>query len=251
MNGVLARADAVDALFVQPASHDSGTALGAAMLAAKQAGHDPRFAMRAAGWGPAFGSAEVEQALQTAGVRYEKCDAIETRAAEALVAGKIVGWFDGRMEVGPRALGGRSILADASRSGMNDVVNARVKFRDPWRPFCPSLTSEAARRYLDRPGEARFMTVACPVVEPRRAEIPAVIHVDGTTRPQVVDANEQPRFFRLIEQVGAATGHAVVLNTSLNVKGEPIACTPQDALRCLFSSGLDALAIEGLWVAKP
>jgi carbamoyltransferase len=250
MNGVLSHSEWVDEVFVQPASHDAGTALGAAMLAATQAGHDPRFVMDDARWGPAFAAADVEKALKIAGVRYERVSAIEERAADAVLAGNVVGWFDGRMEVGPRALGGRSILADASRPGMNDVVNARVKFRDPWRPFCPSLTAEAAARYLERPGEARFMTVAYDVPAERRAEIPAVVHVDGTTRPQVVGARSHPRFLRLIERVGKATGRGVVMNTSLNVKGEPIACTPQDALRCLFSSGLDALAIEGFWVAK-
>ena len=250
MNGMLAHSEWVDDVFVQPASHDSGTALGAAMLAARQAGHDPRFVMDDARWGPAFTPAEVEKVLKIAGVRYETMDALEEKAADAVLAGKIVGWFDGRMEIGPRALGGRSILADASKPGMNDVVNARVKFRDPWRPFCPSMTADAARRYLDRPGESRFMTVAYEVPEARRGEIPAVIHVDATTRPQVVTEPTQPRFFRLIERVGRATGRGVVMNTSLNVKGEPIACTPQDALRCLFSSGLDALAIEGFWVSK-
>jgi carbamoyltransferase len=251
MNGVLARSEWVDRVFVQPASHDAGTALGAAMLVAKQDGHDPRFAMDDARWGPAFSPAEVEKALKTAGVAYEAVAAIEERAADAVLAGKVVGWFDGRMEVGPRALGGRSILADASQPGMNDRVNARVKFRDPWRPFCPSLTKGAALRYLERPGEARFMTVAHEVPVARRAEIPSVVHVDGTTRPQQVEQRTHPRFFRLIERVGRASGRGVVLNTSLNVKGEPIACTPLDALRCLFSSGLDALAIEGFWVGKP
>ncbi len=250
MNGVLARSEWVDQVFVQPASHDSGTALGAAMLIAKQAGHDPRFRMDDARWGPAFSPDDVEKVLRIAGVPYEAVPAIEDRAADTVLCGKVVGWFDGRLEVGPRALGGRSILADASQPGMNDRVNARVKFRDPWRPFCPSLTAEAARRYLDRPAEARFMTVAHEVPEARRAEIPSVIHVDGTTRPQQVEERTQPRFFRLIERVGRSSGRGVVLNTSLNVKGEPIACTPQDALRCLFSSGLDALAIEGFWVSK-
>lgn len=250
MNGVLARSEWVDDVFVQPASHDSGTALGAAMLVSRQAGHDPRFEMQHAGWGPGYAPAEVEKALETAGVRYAAAD-VAARAVDAILAGKVVGWFDGRMEVGPRALGGRSILADASRPGINDRVNARVKFRDPWRPFCPSMTRPAAERLLDRPREARFMTVAYEVGAAGRAAIPSVIHVDGTTRPQAVGAASQPRFLEVIERVGRATGHEVLLNTSLNVKGEPIACTPLDALRCLYSSGLDALAIEGFWVEKP
>jgi carbamoyltransferase len=250
MNGVLAHSGLVDDLFVQPAAQDSGTALGAALWVSRESGEDPRFVMDHAQWGPSFSPAEVKKALDVAEVTYREHPAIEEAAADALAAGRIVAWFDGRMEAGPRALGGRSILADATRPGMNDVVNARVKFRDPWRPFCPSLTGEAARDLLDRPREARFMTVAYPVKEDRRGVVPAVIHVDGTTRPQTVSAAANPRYHRLLRRIGAQTGLEVVLNTSLNVKGEPIACTPMDALRCFYSSGIDALAIEGFWIEK-
>ena len=249
MNGVLAHSGLVDELFVQPAAHDSGTALGAAMWVARQSGEDPRFVMDHAQWGPSYAREEVKKALEIAGAAYREDDAVEETAAEALAAGKIVAWFDGRMEVGPRALGGRSILADASRKGMNDVVNARVKFRDAWRPFCPSLTEAAAAELLDRPKEARFMTVAYPVKEERRADVPSVVHVDGTTRPQAVPASAG-RYHRLLRGLGQRTGREVVLNTSLNVKGEPIACTPMDALRCFYTSGIDALAIEGFWIEK-
>jgi carbamoyltransferase len=250
MNGVIARSGYVDELFVQPASHDSGTALGAAMLIGRQSGDDPRQKMEHTQWGPGYSPAEVEKALQTAGARYRAVSCIEELAAEAVTRGQVVAWFDGRMEVGPRALGGRSILADATVPGMNDRVNARVKFRDPWRPFCPSMTTEAAQTLLDQPKEARFMTVAYPVKEGAAAEIPAVVHIDGTTRPQTVAAAAQPRYHRLLEAIGRKKDTAVVLNTSLNVKGEPIACTPMDAIRCFFSCGLDALAIEGFWVEK-
>jgi carbamoyltransferase len=250
MNGVIAHSGLVDDLFVQPASHDSGTALGAAMLVARAAGDEVRFRMDDARWGPAFSPDEVRRALDVAGVRYREVPDVVETAAEAVAAGRVVAWFDGRMEVGPRALGGRSILADATSPGMNDRVNARVKFRDAWRPFCPSMTAEAARALIDRAKEARFMTVAYPVREEARATVPAVVHVDGTTRPQAVVEAAQPRYHRLLEEVGRRRGHGVVLNTSLNVKGEPIACTPTDALRCVFSSGLDAMAIEGFWVEK-
>jgi carbamoyltransferase len=250
MNGVLAQGGLVDALFVQPASHDGGTALGAAQWVARQAGDDVRFRMDHAAWGPSFAPDEVKRALELAGARYRAHPAVEEAAADAIAAGKVVAWFDGAMEVGPRALGSRSILADATAPGMNDVVNARVKFRDPWRPFCPSLTREAATRLIDRPKEARFMTVAYPVAKDAREKIPSVVHVDGTTRPQAVDEATQPRYHRLLERVGERRGLEIVLNTSLNVKGEPIACTPMDALRCFYSSGIDGLAIEGFWVEK-
>jgi len=202
-------------------------------------------------WGPGFDDAAVEKVLKTVGVRYRTRSDAPEAAAEAVAAGRVVAWYDGRMEAGPRALGARSILADATQPGMNDRVNARVKFRDPWRPFCPSMTAAAATQYVDRPSETRFMTVAYEVPEQRRAEIPAVLHVDGTTRPQSVTEASQPRYFRLIEAVGRHRGTPVVLNTSLNVKGEPIACTPMDALRCFFSSGIDVIALGDFWVEKP
>jgi len=250
MNGLIARSEHVDALFVQPASHDAGTALGAALWLSMQAGEDPRFAMDHALWGPSFPPVEVEKALKTAGVPYCEPPDVPERAADAVAAGKVVAWFEGRMEAGPRALGARSILADATSAAMKDHVNARVKFRDPWRPFCPSLTEESAGELLDHPGEARFMTVAYEVPDRHRGRIPSVVHVDGTTRPQTVSARVQPRYHRLLARLGEQHGDAVVLNTSLNVKGEPIACTPADALRCFYSSGIDALAIEGFWVEK-
>jgi carbamoyltransferase len=240
----------VDDVFVQPASNDSGSALGAALWLSRQSGEDPRFVMDHAQWGPAYSATEVEKALRTAGVRYCEHPAVEEKAAEAVGSGKVVAWFQGRMEVGSRALGGRSILADATRPGMKDHVNAQVKFRDPWRPLCPSMTEEAARRYLVGAKEARFMTVAYEVDPARGRDIPAVIHVDGTTRPQTVTARVQPRFRRVIDRLEQERGVGAVLNTSLNVKGEPIACTPMDALRCFYSSGLDALALEDFWIEK-
>jgi carbamoyltransferase len=183
-------------------------------------------------------------------VSFREVPDIARAASDAIVAGKVVAWYDGRMEVGARALGGRSILADATAPGIQDHVNKRVKFRDLWRPLCPSMTVEAAQRYVDGASETRFMTVAYTVPEARRAEIPAVVHVDGSMRPQTVTATSQPRYHGVIEAVGRAKGVPVILNTSLNVKGEPIACTPMDALRCFFSSGIDAMALQGFWVEK-
>ena len=250
MNGVVARSRWVDEVFVQPASHDCGSALGAAQWLAREHGEDPRFRMEHAQWGPQSSADEIERVLQIAGARYRRHPAVEEAAAESVASGKVVAWFQGRMEVGPRALGGRSILADPTRPGMKDHINARVKFRDAWRPFCPSLTAVCARDLLPAGGEGRFMTVAHEVPEAQRARVAAVVHVDGTTRPQIVDREIQPRYHRFLELLGQRTGLEVALNTSLNVKGEPIACTPTDALRCFFSSGLDALAIEDFWLEK-
>ena len=250
MNGVIGASGLVDGLFVQPAAHDSGTALGAAMWVSARSGEDPRLKMEHAQWGPGYSSAEVEKAARTAGLRFERPDSIEEKTAEALANGKVVAWFKGRMEVGPRALGGRSILAHPSIPGMNDRVNRDVKFRDAWRPFCPSMLDTAAVDYLKPSLETRFMTVAAEASERGRAEIPAVIHVDGSTRPQTVNASTHPSYAKTIAAFGKRTGVPVVLNTSLNVKGEPVACTPMDALRCFYSSGIDAIALEDIWLSK-
>ena len=250
MNGVIGASGLVDGLFVQPAAHDSGAALGAAMWVSARSGEDPRLKMEHAQWGPGYSSAEVEKAARTAGLRFERPDSIEEKTAEALANGKVVAWFKGRMEVGPRALGGRSILAHPSIPGMNDRVNRDVKFRDAWRPFCPSMLDTAAVDYLKPSLETRFMTVAAEASERGRAEIPAVIHVDGSTRPQTVNASTHPSYAKTIAAFGKRTGVPVVLNTSLNVKGEPVACTPMDALRCFYSSGIDAIALEDIWLSK-
>jgi len=250
MNGVIGASGLVDALFVQPAAHDSGTALGAALWVSARSGEDPRFNMEHAQWGPGYTSAEVEKAARTAGVRFERPDSIELKTADALAEGKVVAWFNGRMEVGPRALGGRSILAHPALPGMNDRVNRDVKFRDAWRPFCPSMLDTAAATYLEPSLETRFMTVAAEANAKGRAEIPADIHVDGSTRPQTVNAATHPAYARTIAAFAERSGVPVVLNTSLNVKGEPIACTPMDALRCFFSSGIDAIALQDLWLSK-
>jgi carbamoyltransferase len=250
MNGVLGASGLVDALFVQPAAHDSGTALGAAMWVSARSGEDPRFAMNTAQWGPGYASGDVEKAARTAGMHFTRPDSIEERTAEALASGQVVAWFKGRMEVGPRALGGRSILAHPAIPGMNDRVNREVKFRDSWRPFCPSMLESAAATYLKPSLETRFMTVAAEASERGRTEIPAVIHVDGSTRPQTVNEASHPSYARTIAAFAARTGVPAVLNTSLNVKGEPVACTPLDALRCFYSSGIDAIALEDIWLSK-
>jgi len=254
-NGVLARSGLIDEIFVQPVSHDAGSALGAAMIVAQNSGDNPRFKMKHVRWGPKFSPSEVKKILDEAGVKFSKPKSIEKTTAEAIARGKIVAWFNGRMEVGPRALGARSILADPSKARMKDLINARVKHRDPWRPFCPSIIEETSHQYLDglseKQEESAFMTVAYQVFENRRKKIPAVIHVDGSTRPQTVNRNIDRKYHNLIKIVGDKTGVPVILNTSLNIKGEPIVCTPHDALRCFSSSGLDALAIEGFWLEKP
>jgi carbamoyltransferase len=171
--------------------------------------------------------------------------------AEELTRGRIVGWFQGRMEAGPRALGQRSILADPRRAENRDKVNAIIKFREFWRPFCPSMTAEATDRYFDKYTEAPFMILAFPAKPIMAQEAPAVVHVDGTVRVQVVRREVNPRYHRLIEAFGRRTGVPVVLNTSFNVKGEPIVCTVTDALRTFWATGLEILAAGDFLIRKP
>src|SRR5262249_54393931 len=153
--------------------------------------------------------------------------------------GKVVGWFRGRSEAGPRALGYRSILMAARPAANKERLNARVKRREAFRPYCPSLIAEARDRYLVSARDDAFMTTAFDVRREERERIPAVVHVDGTARPQIVHRQREPQFWELIEQYGALAGDPVVLNTSLNAAGEPLAVSPQDALRCFFDSGMD------------
>src|SRR5207249_2497648 len=155
-----------------------------------------------------------------------------------LSAGKFVGWFQGKMECGSRALGGRSILAGTSEAAKR-AVNRQVKLREPWRPFCPSLVDTRAGDFIEAANECAFMVVAYRGTERARSETPGVVHIDGTVRPQVVTQAANPTFYRLIERFGSLDGNAIVLNTSFNLRGEPIVCSPIDALKCFFGTGLD------------
>lgn len=250
MNGVLLHQGGVERIFVQPASNDAGTALGAALYLAVSAGEPRPATLEHVYYGPEFSNDEIRDALDVCKVSYRHVDAIEEEVARLIADGNIVAWHQGRMEFGSRALGGRSILANPAVPDMHDVVNKRVKFREPWRPFCPSLLDEVKADYLENPQEAPFMIVAYQANPHRRSQIPAVVHVDGSMRPQTVTRRANPRYHRLIEEFGKLTGVPVLLNTSFNIRGEPIICTPNEAVRCLYSTGLDALAIGNFLVMK-
>jgi carbamoyltransferase len=167
-----------------------------------------------------------------------------------LANGKILGWFQGRMEFGPRALGNRSILADPRDPEMNAKVNNAVKFREWWRPFAPSLLAEVAGEYLESATDSPFMILTAQVRPEKRSIIPSVTHVDGSARPQTVERDVNPLYWRLIHEFGLRTGVPVVMNTSFNLRGEPIVCTPTDAIRTFFSSGLDCLVIGNFVLGK-
>jgi carbamoyltransferase len=214
--------------------------------------------MEHAYWGEEHGPADIEAFLKSAGVRHELVEDDERRVdrvAASLAEGKVVGWFQGRFEWGPRALGNRSILADPRRASMKDVVNTKIKFREPYRPFAPSVLVERAAEYFEladpaRTYPARFMLLVVKVREGKRTVLPATTHVDGTGRVQVVLRETNPTYHRLIERFGEATGVPVLLNTSFNLRGEPIVASPADAYSTFRRSGLDLLALGPYLIAK-
>jgi carbamoyltransferase len=244
-------------LFVQPAAGDSGGAVGAAFYIYNTVLGNPReFTLRDVYLGPAFDEAEMETALRAAGtqVRWEKLPRVELlqRTAAVLRDDKVIGWFQGRMEFGPRALGCRSILANPMNPEMKKIVNSKIKFREYFRPFAPAVLRERADEFFEMNGqESPFMLLVPPVRADKRAVIPAVTHADGTGRVQTVVRETNEKFYELIQQFAGLTGVPVLLNTSFNVRGEPIVCTPQDAVNCFLKTGLDYLVLGNILIRKP
>jgi carbamoyltransferase len=250
-NGKIVASGLVDNIFVQPAASDDGVTLGAALAPyLDDGGSLPNKAMRHAYLGPAFDDVAIEIVLRTYKLRYSRTSDPAETAAELLSKGKILGWFQGRMEFGPRALGSRSILADPRDPEMTAKVNNAVKFREWWRPFAPSLKKEAASEYLESATDSPFMILTAQVRPEKRSVIPAVTHVDGSARPQTVEKEINPLYWRLIDAFEKRTGVPVVMNTSFNLRGEAIVHTPTDAVRTFFSSGMDALVIGSFVVEK-
>ncbi len=292
-NGRILRSGPFDDVWVQPAAGDAGGALGAALLCwhhqlggrRPRRGHGRQDGMHGARLGPAFDDDRCADALREAGLAYEKLDppALVDSVADLLCQGHVVGWFQGRMEFGPRALGGRSILADPRSSEMQRVVNLRVKFRESFRPLAPSVLRERVEEWfelagregsiLGGPGEgydSPYMLLVAPVATGRRrqvlpgtepaglarihvprSEVPACTHVDGSARVQTVAADDDPLYHALLSAFAERTGVPVLLNTSFNVRGEPIVCTPEDAVGCFLATEIDALALGGLLARKP
>lgn len=251
LNSRLHRLGLFDEVSAFPIPNDSGLAIGATVgywVDRTQRRPPPLDHLYL---GPGFDDDDIENQIRQCGLDYGQPPDLAAATAELLASGKVVGWFQGRMEGGPRALGGRSILADPRHVAARDRVNAAIKFREYWRPFCPSLTVEAAARFMDKAAPAPFMILAFAATDAAVREVPAVVHVDGTMRCQTVDAATNPRYHALLRAFEARTGVPVVLNTSFNVKGEAIVCTPRDALRTFFATGIDALAIGAFIVHKP
>jgi carbamoyltransferase len=246
-------------LYIQPAAGDSGAALGAALYVQHHVlGQPRRFVMEHAYWGASHGEDAIRDAVRASGARAEQLDsedALLDRVVDLLSAGKVIGWSQGAFEWGPRSLGHRSILADPRHASMKDLVNTKIKFREPYRPFAPSVPIECASAFFDiddavRHLPARFMLLVLPVREKAREKIPAVTHVDQSARVQVVTAQTDARYFRLLERFGQATGVPVLLNTSFNLRGEPIVNTPAEALSTWSRSGMDALVLDRTIVFK-
>lgn len=256
-NGRLLRAGVFDEIYVQPAAGDDGTALGAALHVAAQAGEVRNRRMGTPFLGPAHGGPEIDAALAAAAdrvsiTRHQGLRESAAAAAELIAAGKVIAWYRGRMEFGPRALGHRSILANPGHPEMRDRINAMVKMREAFRPFAPAVTLEEVDRWFDVPAgtELPFMIMTVPVREPHRAALPAVTHVDGSARVQTVAADDNPEFHTLLRAVGERTGRQLVLNTSFNVKGQPIVDSPQEALDTFLGTGIEYLFLDDVQVSR-
>ena len=241
----------VKELFVQPASGDAGTALGAATYVAAELGENVE-PMRHAYLGPAYTTEQCIAACEAhpAKPKFERVDNASIKGAQLLADGNPLAWFQGRMEFGPRALGCRSILGDPSHPGVADRINAQIKYRERWRPFCPSMLDRVAADILQTDHPAPYMTFTFDVAEHWKPRIPEVVHEDGTARAQIVTKETNPRYYALIEELERLRGVPVVLNTSLNRRGEPMVCSPTDALNMFYGCDLEYLLMEDVLVTK-
>jgi carbamoyltransferase len=250
-NGRLRREGPFDDLFVPPAAGDQGTAIGAALYVWHQKLGEPRsWTMTTPFLGPSFGSERCEEAAAASGYHYRREADICDTAAQLLAQGKILGWLSGRMEIGPRALGHRSILAAPSPAEMRDVLNAKVKFREPFRPFAPAVCEEDAARYFTADKPSPYMLEVHDVRPEWHEQLAAITHVDGTARLQTVSRDVSPRLWELLRAYERLSGIPVLLNTSFNLAGDPIVCTPEDALELLPKSELDFVVIEDIVVGR-
>jgi carbamoyltransferase len=278
-NGKVLRDGRFERVWVQPAAGDAGGALGAALAAhhiflkqPRAQNIDGRDLMRGSYLGPEFTQGDIEARLTDCGARYTVLDdvALTNASADALAAGNALGWFQGRMEFGPRALGDRSILGDARSAAMQSVLNLKVKYRESFRPFAPSVLREDVNAWFELDDDSPYMLIVADVIKSRRrqmtaaeqqlfgieklnvprSDIPAVTHVDYSARIQTVHHDTNPRFHALISAFKSRTGCPVVVNTSFNVRGEPIVCTPEDAFRCFMGTEIEALAIGNCFLRK-
>jgi carbamoyltransferase len=242
-------------IFIQPAAGDSGGALGTAFhIYNCLLGNQRVFQMDHACWGPEYTNDDIRAALRAAGARFDEVseDRLLTQTARMIEEGLVVGWFQGRMEFGPRALGARSILADPRNPKAKDIINSKVKFREWFRPFAPAVLKERAHEFFEMPAgmDLPFMLMVPRVRQGYREVLPAITLEDGTGRVQTLTPEHNGRFYKLVKRFGELTGVPVVVNTSFNVRGEPIVCTPQDAYKTFVNTGIDALVIGDFIVTQ-
>ena len=252
MNGRIFHETPFKNFYVHPAAGDAGCSLGAAYYVWHQILDKPRqFVMNSSYWGPQFSNEECRKALDAAGLKYETLpdDVLLPRLAQMISEGAIVGWFNGRMEWGPRALGARSFVADPRRADMREILNHKVKLREWFRPLAPSMLEEYGREVFGVEHHDPFMITVIEVAEGYKKKIPAVVHVDGTARPQMVNREVNPRYWRLIDEFRKLTGIPMLLNTSFNIQ-EPIVCTPENAVNTFRNANFDALVLENNLVLR-
>lgn len=251
-NGKILADGPFEDIFIQPGAGDEGSSLGSALYVSHALHDVPRAdVMRHAYWGPAYSDDEIVKALEASRVPFRRSSDVATDAAALLQSGRFVGWFQGRAEFGPRALGNRSILADPRGHDVKDRLNQEVKHREGFRPYAPSVLRERCRDYFTIDLPSPFMLLVAGVLPEKQDLIPAIMHTDGTARIQTVTRDENPQYYRLIAEFEKLTGVPMVLNTSFNVRGEPMVCSPQDALKCFWTTGLDALVMGDFVVEKP
>ena len=252
MNGRIFHETSFRRFYVQPAAGDAGCSLGAALMVWHQKLGNPRgFVMDHAYWGPGFSNEECRKALDAAGLKYETLtdEVLLPRLAKMISEGAIIGWFNGRMELGPRALGARSFLADPRRADMREILNHKVKLREWFRPLAPSMLEENGTEVFGVEHHDPFMITVIEVADEYKEKIPAVVHVDGSARPQMVSQRTNPRYWQLINEFRKLTGIPMLLNTSFNVQ-EPIVCTPADAINTFGNAAFDALVLENNLVLR-
>lgn len=242
----------LDTQWIYPNAGDAGIAAGVALHAYYD--KNPKVQNKRLSnlyLGPEYTENYIKELLDERNLNYRYAEDPTIKAAEYLAKNLVVGWFQGRMESGPRALGNRSILMSPLKAENKDILNAKVKYREHFRPFCPSLLAEKATEYLVNPRDERFMVTSFQAKEDKQDLIPAVVHKDGTSRPQMVKRDDNPKYYDLIKEFGELTGVPVILNTSFNIKGEPIVCHPREAIRCFYDTGLDVLVLGNFILEKP
>ena len=245
-----ARDGRLDEQHIFPNSGDSGLGAGVALELYYRQRPFKGMLLDTLYLGPEWADAQIEEMLRSRSLRYERVEDPSLEAAALLAEGKIVGWYQGRMESGPRALGNRSILMSPCKGENKDIINARVKYREGFRPFCPSILHAKRDEYLRDARDEYFMITSFDVAPEMRDRLPAVVHVDGTVRPQLVTREMNERYWRLIDEFGRRTGVYAILNTSMNIKGEPIVNSPADAIRCFFDTGIDVMFLGSFVLRK-